>query len=313
MAGTARGTGQIAGQSFDLDFHTIMHYGDDVALETHYVPRRSQRTESVLTFFAQDGETRNLVYANATCTKASQAGEVLALRLVTYHNLHFYLDLMGSMRAAIAARADWAEGWWTVELRRAMDPGHPDDKAVHEFRVYDLGFAFYTDATGNRFHYVTFPVTLGLGQPADIEAVRFTGDEPDWNLVRTTDLVAVRTALVDAGIDAFWPDEGDWFNLFERVTRHQMYYQGPLSTRPNTRPWSLHRNGYPGIAQWGGWVWSGDTDSAWKTLEAQIAVGLNYSSVPEVIGPAGTKTTGMWPKVRAAISSPGTILSQMPR
>ena len=83
--------------------------------------------------------------------------------------------------------------------------------------------------------------------------------------------------LVRAGIDAFWPDEGDWFNLFERIKRHQLYYQGHLSTRPNVRPWSLQRNGYPGIAQWGGWVWSGDTESSWKTLEAQIAVGLNYS------------------------------------
>jgi alpha-glucosidase/alpha-D-xyloside xylohydrolase len=83
--------------------------------------------------------------------------------------------------------------------------------------------------------------------------------------------------LVNAGVDAFWPDEGDWFNLFERITRHRLYYQGPLSTRPGVRPWSLQRNGYPGIAQWGGWVWSGDTESSWKTLEAQIAVGLNYS------------------------------------
>jgi alpha-glucosidase/alpha-D-xyloside xylohydrolase len=83
--------------------------------------------------------------------------------------------------------------------------------------------------------------------------------------------------LVKAGIDAFWPDEGDWFNLFERLKRHQLYYQGHLSTTPDVRPWSLQRNGYPGIARWGGWVWSGDTDSSWKTLEAQIAVGLNYS------------------------------------
>ena len=83
--------------------------------------------------------------------------------------------------------------------------------------------------------------------------------------------------LFDAGVDAFWPDEGDWFDLFERVKRHQLYYQGPLSTRPNVRPWSLHRNGYLGIAQWGGWVWSGDTDSSWRTLEAQIMVGLNHS------------------------------------
>jgi alpha-glucosidase/alpha-D-xyloside xylohydrolase len=83
--------------------------------------------------------------------------------------------------------------------------------------------------------------------------------------------------LMKTGADAFWPDEGDWFNLYERVKRHQLYYQGPLSTFPNTRPWSLHRNGYLGIARWGGWVWSGDTESSWKTLEGQIAVGINHS------------------------------------
>lgn len=83
--------------------------------------------------------------------------------------------------------------------------------------------------------------------------------------------------LVNAGVDAFWPDEGDWFDLFERIKRFQMYFQGGLQAKPDERPWSLQRNGYPGIAQWGGWVWSGDTESSWKTLEAQIAVGLNYS------------------------------------
>jgi len=99
--------------------------------------------------------------------------------------------------------------------------------------------------------------------------------------------------LVKAGIDAFWPDEGDWFNLFERIKRHQLYYQGHLSTNPEVRPWSLQRNGYPGIAQWGGWVWSGDTESSWKTLEAQVAVGLNYSLS---IGPYwGSDIGGFYP------------------
>jgi transposase len=70
-------TGQTDGKDLDLDFHAIMHFGDDVALETHYVPRRSQRTESVLTLFAQDGATRNLVYANADIHKATQADEVM--------------------------------------------------------------------------------------------------------------------------------------------------------------------------------------------------------------------------------------------
>ena len=63
---------------FDLDFHAIMHWGEDLALEKHYVPRRSQRTRSVLTFFAQDCGTHTLVYANADLAKATQSREVLA-------------------------------------------------------------------------------------------------------------------------------------------------------------------------------------------------------------------------------------------
>ncbi|MEX2123760.1 MAG: TIM-barrel domain-containing protein [Woeseia sp.] len=83
--------------------------------------------------------------------------------------------------------------------------------------------------------------------------------------------------LFEAGIDAFWADEGDRFDLHSRLNRHKMYYRGPLSAQPNRRPWSLHRNGHLGIARWGGWMWSGDTDSAWRTLEAQVRVGLNHS------------------------------------
>src|SRR6266511_2961510 len=66
-----------AGGDLDLDFHAIMHWGEDVALERNYVPRRSQRTRSVLSFFAQDASTDTLVYANADLTKATQANEAL--------------------------------------------------------------------------------------------------------------------------------------------------------------------------------------------------------------------------------------------
>ncbi len=47
-------------------------------MEKHYVPTRSQRARSVLTFFAQDSGTHNLVYANADLSKATQAREVIA-------------------------------------------------------------------------------------------------------------------------------------------------------------------------------------------------------------------------------------------
>src|SRR6266496_1889002 len=63
---------------FDLDFHAVLHWGDDPVLEKHYVPKRSQRARSVLTFFAQDSGTHNLVYAGADLSKATQAREVIA-------------------------------------------------------------------------------------------------------------------------------------------------------------------------------------------------------------------------------------------
>jgi transposase len=63
---------------FDLDFHAVMHWGQDPVLEKHYVPTRSQRARSVLTFFAQDTGTHNLVYANADISKATQNREPIA-------------------------------------------------------------------------------------------------------------------------------------------------------------------------------------------------------------------------------------------
>src|SRR6266496_894537 len=73
-AGLATGEQAI----FDLDFHAVLHWGDDPVLEKHYVPKRSQRARSVLTFFAQDSGTHNLVYAGADLSKATQAREVIA-------------------------------------------------------------------------------------------------------------------------------------------------------------------------------------------------------------------------------------------
>ncbi len=63
---------------FDLAFHAVMHWGHDPVLEKHYVPTRSQRARSVLTFFAQDSGTHNLVYAGADVSKSTQARGVIA-------------------------------------------------------------------------------------------------------------------------------------------------------------------------------------------------------------------------------------------
>jgi alpha-glucosidase/alpha-D-xyloside xylohydrolase len=79
------------------------------------------------------------------------------------------------------------------------------------------------------------------------------------------------------GVDGWWPDDGDELPIEARLTRHRCYYEGPLLDRPNVRPWSLHRNGYACAARFGGWIWSGDTQSRWSTLAAHVPVGLNHS------------------------------------
>ncbi len=79
VTGRLRELGLASGeQGFNLDFHAIRHHGADAPLEKHYVPRRSQRTRAVLTFFAQDHASSEMVYANADLTKAEQAREVIA-------------------------------------------------------------------------------------------------------------------------------------------------------------------------------------------------------------------------------------------
>jgi transposase len=74
-----RPLGLATGQDgFNCDFHAIRHHGDQTVLEKHYVPRRSQRTRAVLTFFAQDHASAEMVYANADITKPEQAAEIIA-------------------------------------------------------------------------------------------------------------------------------------------------------------------------------------------------------------------------------------------
>jgi transposase len=79
VTGRLRELGLATGaEGFNLDFHTIRHHGQDVPLEKHYVPARSQRTRAVLTFFAQDHASQEMVYSNAELTKTEQAREVIA-------------------------------------------------------------------------------------------------------------------------------------------------------------------------------------------------------------------------------------------
>ncbi len=152
-----RQVGLYSGEAgFNLDFHTIRHHGEQVPLEEHYVASRSQRTRSVLTFFAQDHASTEMVYANADVTKAEQAKEVIAFaeywsrvagtdpgllvfdsKLTTYPMLDelaargiTFLTLRQRGPKVLAALAALpASAWTTHNLRRAGRYRHPQ---IHE-------------------------------------------------------------------------------------------------------------------------------------------------------------------------------------
>jgi len=81
--------------------------------------------------------------------------------------------------------------------------------------------------------------------------------------------------IMDAGVDGWWPDQGDGFDGPSRLLRHRMYWEGTQLYRPNERPFALHRNASAGIQRYGGFIWSGDVQSRWETLKLHVGVAIN--------------------------------------
>ena len=85
----------------------------------------------------------------------------------------------------------------------------------------------------------------------------------------------VHEQLMDAGVDGWWPDQGDGLDGPSRLARHRMYWEGTQRHRPNARPYALHRNASAGVQRYGGFIWSGDVDSRWETLKTHVPVAIN--------------------------------------
>jgi ethylbenzene dehydrogenase len=66
----------------------------------------------------------------------------------------------------------WKDGMWTVVWARKLNLANPDDKPLKEGNVYNFAFAVHDDNITTRGHQVSFPVTVGFGTKAAIEATR---------------------------------------------------------------------------------------------------------------------------------------------
>jgi len=65
------------GETINLDFHAIPHYGEKSKMDTNWVGSKHQRLKSDLTLFAQDGDSRHLIYTNTDIDRENESKEIL--------------------------------------------------------------------------------------------------------------------------------------------------------------------------------------------------------------------------------------------
>jgi len=68
----------FSGNTINLDFHSIPHFGEKSEMEKVWCGARNKAMKGANTFFAQDAETRALLYANADVLRKNGSEEILA-------------------------------------------------------------------------------------------------------------------------------------------------------------------------------------------------------------------------------------------
>jgi alpha-glucosidase/alpha-D-xyloside xylohydrolase len=164
-------------------------------------------------------------------------------------------------------------GWNTRNGEFTWHPvNFPDPRAMLE-EIHELGFKVVVHIVleGRRLlGSVHDPCTADPLPPG-----RTAGDDR-WPRERQVACYwPAHQALMEVGVDGWWPDQGDGFDGPSRFNRHRMYWEGTQLYRPNQRPFALHRNASPGIQRYGGFIWSGDVRAYWETLATHVAVAVN--------------------------------------
>jgi len=131
----------------------------------------------------------------------------------------------------------------------------------------------------DQLHQDHFKVVLHVAYPTGIRemrgAARDVCDSKQRAETQSSCYWDMHRPLLKAGVDGWWPDEGDALNTPSRLVRNRMYWEASQIDRPNERPFALHRNGYAGMQRYGSFLWSGDVNSQWETLRNHVPIAVN--------------------------------------
>jgi len=78
----------FSGSTINLDFHSIAHFGEASEMEKVWCGARNKAMKGANTFFAQDGQTNVLLYANADVLRKDGSSEIL-------HFVDYLKDIKG--------------------------------------------------------------------------------------------------------------------------------------------------------------------------------------------------------------------------
>ena len=95
-----------------------------------------------------------------------KAGDLLPQYTVSAENAK------GSAADNKHAKGVWKDGTWTLVWARPLNLRNADDKALQEGKRYTFSFAVHDDNITTRGHQISFPLTVGFGTKADIEATK---------------------------------------------------------------------------------------------------------------------------------------------
>jgi len=70
--------GLYDGSIINLDFHTVPHFGDESVLDRHWAGARGKVMKGALTLFAQDAQTKLLLYSQADIQRAEADDQILS-------------------------------------------------------------------------------------------------------------------------------------------------------------------------------------------------------------------------------------------
>lgn len=76
------------GETINLDFHSIPHYGDEPSMEKVWCGARGKALKGANTFFAQDGESDALLYSKADVKRSESSEEIMNF-------VDYWLDVKG--------------------------------------------------------------------------------------------------------------------------------------------------------------------------------------------------------------------------